>query len=216
MKSRQSQEFKETEIGRIPKDWKLSKLQDHLIIKGRIGWKGLKTSEYADSGPFIVSGLQIIENKVSWDKCAHVSEDRYNESPEIMLQESDILMTKDGTIGKLAIIENITHKATVASHIHVIRKNSDNILPLFLFYFFKSRRFQNLIQSKITGSVIPALTQKDINNTIFPIPPISEQKSISQFLYSIYKKIENLQNQNKVLEQIAQAVFKSWFVDCFR
>ncbi len=213
MKSRPVSEFKDTEIGKIPVDWEVFKLQDHLIIKGRIGWKGLKTSEYTDSGPFIVGGLQIIDNKVSWDKCAHVVEERYNESPEIMLQESDILMTKDGTIGKLAFIENIKCKATVASHIHVIRKNSDKIIPLFLFYFFKSRRFQNLIQSKITGSVVPALTQKDINNTLFPIPPINEQKNISEFLYSLYKKIENLQNQNKILEEMAQAIFKSWFVD---
>ena len=211
--TKQVQKFKETEIGKTPADWEVEKLQDHLIIKGRIGWKGLKTSEYTDSGPFIVGGLQIIDNKVEWDKCPHVTEERYNESPEIMLQESDILMTKDGTIGKLAFIENITHKATVASHIHVIRKNSDRVMPLFLFYFFKSRRFQNLIQSKTTGSVVPALTQKDINNTLFPIPLINEQKNISEFLYTLYKKIENLQNQNKILESIAQTVFKSWFVD---
>ena len=44
MKSKQVQEFKETEIGKIPIDWAVEKLQDHLIIKGRIGWKGLKTS----------------------------------------------------------------------------------------------------------------------------------------------------------------------------
>ena len=64
MTAKQVQEFKETEIGKIPIDWAVEKLQDHLIIKGRIGWKGLKTSEYTDSGPFIVGGLQIIENKV--------------------------------------------------------------------------------------------------------------------------------------------------------
>ena len=213
MKSRSIQEFKETEIGKIPPEWEVDKLENHLIIKGRIGWKGLKTSEYTNDGPFIVTGIQIKEKKVAWDECSHITEDRYNESPEIMLHENDILMTKDGTIGKLAYIENISHKSTVASHIHVIRKKSEKILPRFLFYVFESPQFKNVIESKITGSVVPALTQKDINSTLFPIPPISEQKSISKIFYDLDTKIQNLQNQNKILEQITQAIFKSWFID---
>ena len=59
MKSKQVQEFKETEIGKIPSDWEVDKLENHLIIKGRIGWKNLKISEYTDVGPFIVGGLQF-------------------------------------------------------------------------------------------------------------------------------------------------------------
>ena len=210
-----SKQIKKTEIGKIPSDWEVEKLENHLIIKGRIGWKGLKVSEYVDEGPFIVGGLQIRENKVVWNECAHVTEDRYNESPEISLCESDILMTKDGTIGKLAYIESIKHKATVASHIHVIRKKTDKIFPRFLFYVFKSSRFQNLIKNKITGSVVPALTQRDINNTFFPIPSLQEQKSIAKILYDLDCKIANLQNQNKILEQIAQTIFKSWIHDLF-
>ena len=213
MKSKQEQKFKVTEIGKIPIDWDTDKLENHLIIKGRIGWKGLKTSEYTESGPYIVTGIQIKEKRVSWEECSHITEERYLESPEIMLHEEDILMTKDGTIGKLAFIEKINHKATVASHIHVIRKNSEKIIPKFLFYAFQSTQFKNLIESKISGSVVPALTQKDINGTIFPIPPIKEQIFIAKIFYELDSKIRTLRNQNKILEQIAQTIFKSWFVD---
>ncbi len=166
MKSKQTLEFKKTEIGKIPSEWEVDKLENHLFIKGRIGWKNLKNSEYGGNGPFIITGIQIKDKKIAWNECAHITEERYLESPEIMLKEHDILMTKDGTIGKLTYIENIQHKATVAGHIHVIRKKSDKILPRFLFYVFESPRFKNLIEGKITGSVIPALTQKDINNTV--------------------------------------------------
>ena len=215
LKSNQIYEFKETDIGKIPSIWEVDKLENHLIIKGRIGWKGLKTSEYTYDGPFIVTGIQIKDDKVVWEECSHITKERYEESPEIMLRENDILMTKDGTIGKLAYIENILHEATVASHIHVIRKKSEKILPRFLFYVFKSPRFKNLIESKISGSVIPALTQKDINSTVFPIPSFKEQKKISKILRDLDRKIQNLQKQNKILEQIAQTVFKSWFHDLF-
>ncbi len=205
--------FKQTEIGMIPEDWAVDRLENHLIIKGRIGWKGLQISEYTDTGPFIVGGLQIRENNIVWEECAHVTEDRYNESPEIMLHESDILMTKDGTIGKLAYVKNLHNKATVASHIHVIRKNSNKILPLFLFYFFKSPIFQNLIDSRISGSVVPALTQKDINNTSFPLPPILEQSPIAKILNDLDSKIELNLQMNKTLEEIGKTIFKHWFID---
>ncbi|CAE6500794.1 restriction endonuclease subunit S [Candidatus Nitrosotenuis uzonensis] len=205
--------FKQTDIGMIPEDWEIDKLENHLIIKGRIGWKGLQISEYTNTGPFIVGGLQIKDNGVVWEECAHVTEDRYEESPEIMLREFDILMTKDGTIGKLAYIKKLPDKATVASHIHVIRKKSDEVLPQFLFYFFKSPRFQNLVESKISGSVVPALTQKDINNTFFPIPPTKEQQAIAKILSDLDSKIELNQQMNKTLEEIGKAIFKHWFVD---
>ena len=205
--------FKQTEIGQIPKCWKIDMLENHVIIKGRIGWKGLKISEYGGDGPLIIGGLQIKEESIAWKECAHITKKRYEESPEIILQIKDILMTKDGTIGKLAYIDKLPNKATVASHIHVIRKNSNEILSLFLFYFFKSTRFQNLIESKISGSVVPSLTQKDINKTFFPLPLISEQEKISKILSDLDSKIKLNQEMTKTLEEIAQAIFKHWFID---
>ena len=206
-------EWRETEIGKIPIDWEYDKLENHLIIKGRIGWKGLKISEYIEEGPFIIGGLQFKNDKIVWDECAHITEERYGESPEIMLRDDDILMTKDGTIGKLAYISNLKHKATVASHIHVIREKSDKVFPKFLFYFFKSPVFQFVVESKITGSVVPALTQYDINNTYFPIPNIPEQKAIASVLSSLDDKIDLLHQQNKTLEALAETLFRQWFVE---
>lgn len=206
-------EFIETEIGKIPSYWSIDKLENHLLIKGRIGWKNLKVSEYGSEGPYIVGGLQIKELGIDWDECAHVTEARYEESPEIMLKNEDILMTKDGTIGKLAFVDGLKYRATVASHIHVIRRASDKIISKFLFYFFKSPVFGQIIESKITGSVIPALTQFDINNTYFPIPPLEEQNSIASVLGCLDDKIDLLHRQNTTLERMAETLFRQWFVE---
>lgn len=206
-------EWKETEIGLLPLHWDYDKLKNHLLIKGRIGWKGLKISEYVEEGPYIVGGLQIKEEGIDWGECAHVTQERYDESPEIMLKKNDILMTKDGTIGKIAIVSDITFQATVASHIHVIREKSFMIFPRFLFYFFKSPVFKFVVESKISGSVIPALTQFDINNTYFPIPPLSEQKAIAEVLSSLDDKIDLLHRQNKILEKMSEKLFRQWFVE---
>ena len=206
-------DFIETEIGKIPSYWSIDKLENHLLIKGRIGWKNLKVSEYVSEGPYIVGGLQIKELGIDWEECAHVTEARYEESPEIMLKNEDILMTKDGTIGKLALVDALKYKATVASHIHVIRRASDKIISKFLFYFFKSPVFGQIIESKITGSVIPALTQFDINNTYFPIPPLEEQNSIASVLGCLDDKIHLLHRQNTTLERMAETLFRQWFVE---
>ena len=205
--------FKETEIGKIPEDWEIDQLKNHLVIKGRIGWKGLKIAEYICGGPYIVGGLQIVNGQVNWEECSHVTDERYNESPEIMLKIDDILITKDGTIGKLAYIDLLTDKSTVASHIHVVRIKSSKIYPKYLYYFFSSPRFRALMESSISGSVVPALTQKDINNLYMPIPSLPEQKSIANILSSLDLKIKINQQMNKTLESIGQALFKHWFID---
>ena len=210
---RKSIEFKESSIGKIPKTWDVCKLEDYVEIKGRIGWKGLKVSEYTMDGPFIVGGLQIIDGKVLWNACAHISQERYDESPEIKLQENDILITKDGTIGKLAYIANVHGQATIASHIHLIRSKSNRIIQRFLFYYFNSPKFHSIVEGKISGSVIAALTQADINKAEFPLPPINEQKAIAKILSDLDSKIELNQKMNKTLEAIAQAIFKHWFID---
>jgi len=163
---------------KIPKYWNVDNLGNHTIIKGRIGWKGLQVSEYTAEGPFIVGGLQIKDNRIMWEECSHITETRYEESPEIMLQESDILMTKDGTIGKLAYVTSLPGKATVAAHIHVIRKKTERVSQLFLYYFFKTKGFQNFVESRISGSVVPALTQKNINGIPVVLP---NSQILSQF-----------------------------------
>jgi restriction endonuclease S subunit len=211
MKLKQS--FKETEIGMIPEDWEIDSLKNHLIIRGRIGWKGLMISEYTNEGPYIVGGLQIIDDSVDWENCAHITEQRYYESPEIMLRENDILMTKDGTIGKLAYIKNLPDNATVASHIHVIRKKTEKVFAKFLFYVFKTPIIKALVDSKISGSVVPALTQRDIETLNVPLPSIPEQTRIAQFFSSLDDKIEVNRQMNKTLEKIGQTLFKHWFID---
>jgi type I restriction enzyme S subunit len=203
----------DSEIGSLPEDWDFAPLSECVMIKGRIGWKGLKVSEYVEKGPYIVGGLQIENNGINWEECAHITGERYFESPEIMLKENDILMTKDGTIGKLAYIRKLPANATVAAHIHVIRSSSDRIVPEFLFYIFQSPRFQSLVESKISGSVVPALTQRDINSITFPIPPLDEQKAISKIFLDLDAKIELNRQMNKTLESMGQTIFKHWFIE---
>jgi type I restriction enzyme S subunit len=206
--------FKNTDIGLIPSEWDFDTIGDSLYIKGRIGWKGLKKSEYIDRSDYrIINGSNVVNNNIDWFGCGYISEERYEESSEIMLKPNDIVMTKDGTIGKLAIIRSLEQKTTVASGLFVIRVEDNSIDVDYLYYYFSSFYFKELVKSRIEGSVIPHLYQKDLVALKLPLPDLSEQKAISKVLRTLDDKIDVNNQINKTLENMAQAIFKQWFVD---
>ena len=206
--------WKETEIGKIPEDWDICKLGDYLIIKGRIGWKGLKKSEFSEVGEcMIINGPNIKDGKIDFNECMRIPKWRYDESPEIMLKQKDILMTKDGTIGKTAYVDYLPKPASVASGIFVIRNNSKELNQKYLYFVLTSQYFKNLIISRTEGSVIPHLYQRDITELKIPLPSLIEQDKIAKILSDLDSKIELNNQMNATLEAMAQAIFKHWFID---
>src|SRR3989338_7620245 len=97
----QTEKFKQTEIGEIPEDWEVKTFKEISFMKGRIGWQGLKQTEFTMNGeePFLITGMNFKDGEIRWDEVYHVSEKRYDIAKEIQLRVSDVLMTKDGTIG---------------------------------------------------------------------------------------------------------------------
>ena len=195
-------------------DWHFKKLKEIAVIKGRIGWKGLKRSEFSKQGVLIINGPNIIDGRVDWQNCLRIPFWRYQESMEISVKVSDILVTKDGTIGKTAYIKSLREPATLASGIFLIRSQETQILIQdFLYQYFKSPLFRKFVVSRTEGSVIPHLYQRDIEDLVVPVPPLLEQKAIAKILSDIDSKIELNTQMNRTLEAIAQTIFKRWFID---
>lgn len=195
--------------------FKTEKLGKFLYIKGRIGWKGLKKSEYLDYSEYmIINGEVLTKNGIDWNKAGYISKERYDESPEIMLQDEDILISKDGTIGKLGFVKDLPSKATVASGIFVLRNLKPEIINTrFIYNYLSSSYFSNFIASRTEGSVIPHLYQKDFVNLDFPLPSLEIQEKIVKILDCISFKIELNNKINNNLEQQAKALYKDWFFD---
>nr|DAZ09127.1 MAG TPA: hypothetical protein [Caudoviricetes sp.] len=172
--------------------YKTVKLGEYLYIKGRIGWKGLKKNEYLPHSDYrIINGESLTDDGIDWSKAGYITKERYDESPEIMLQEGDILVSKDGTIGKIGYITSLDAPTTVASGIFVIRNlNPELIDTRFIYNFLCSKRFKDFITMRTEGSVIPHLYQKDFVELDFPLPPIDEQKRIVSILDTISSKID--------------------------
>lgn len=185
--------FKNTEIGKIPEEWKMYSIGKDCSVKARIGWQGLTTSEYLQTGHYgLITSTDLIEGKVNWDTCVFVSEERYKQDTNIIVKNGDVLVSKDGTIGKVAVVSNLQYPTTLNSGVFVIRTKNEKITQEGLGLVFISPYFKDFIKRLTAGSTIVHLYQKDIVNFTFPIPTLPEQHRIASALTSIDNLISSL------------------------
>ena len=186
-----------------------------LYIKGRIGWKGLKKEEYLDSGDFkIINATALEDGYIDWDNCGFITKERYEESPEIMLQEDDILISKDGTLGKIGYVKNMKTPCSVASGIFVLRNSSKEKVNFdYLYHLLTSHIFKDFIKrNKAEGSTINHLYQRDLENFEINLPDLEIQEKVAFVLNSIDRKIQNNNKQIQTLESLAKTIYDYWFV----
>ena len=179
-------------IGEIPEHWELGKVKYTTYVKGRIGWQGLRSDEFMDIGPHLVTGTDFYQGRVSWDKCHRISEERYEEAPEIHLKENDLLITKDGTIGKIALVKSKPEKVTLNSGIFVTRPYNDIYDPEYFYWVLYSNVFLDFIDLMSSGSTVRHLYQNIFERFSYPLPNKSEQLQIVKELNGIITEIDNL------------------------
>lgn len=127
-------------IGEIPEGWEVRKIRHIAELNGRIGWQGLTTAEYIDEGPFLITGTDFINGIIDWKSCVHIPLGRWEEANQIQIKEGDLLITKDGTVGKVALATNIPDKASLNSGVLLIR-NDITCEKKYLFWILNSYVF---------------------------------------------------------------------------
>lgn len=162
-------------------DWPQESLGVHADIRARIGWRGLSSDEYTKDGPYLVAGQHIIDGEINWQACDHVSSWRYDESPEIALRERDVLISKDGTIGRVARVDSLPGPATLNGTMMLVRPRRE-LDHRFLAHSLGGHEFQALIRDRISGSSVPHLFQRDLFSLRLRLPPLEEQRRIAEVL----------------------------------
>lgn len=190
-------------------EWSTLSIEKDATLNARIGWQALTTSEYLESGDFfLVTGTDFINGRVNWSTCHCVDEWRYSQDKKIQLKERDVLLTKDGTIGKVGFVENLEMPATLNSGVFVIRPRDNIFDPLFLFYILNSRVFDDFLSKITAGSTITHLYQKDFVGFEFQAPKIEEQKAISNFLEAIDRDIGFQEGRLRKIKSIKQGMMQ--------
>ena len=198
-------------IGEIPKEWKIVRFIKTNWIRGRLGWKGLKANEYVEEGYPFLSAFNIINNYLLWNNnLNYITKERYDESPEIKLSIGDIVLVKDGAgIGKCARVDKLPlGESTVNSSLAVITPK-DIIFYKYEYYYFLSSLFQNIITRLRNGMGVPHLTQESMKEIKIPLPPLSEQKEIANYLDKKIGNIDDIINEKTGLIEDLKAYKKS-------
>ena len=202
--------YKQTELGLIPEDWEVKNINKECTIKARIGWQGLKSTEYLDSGDYIlITGTDFDSGFINWKSCSYVTKWRFDQDKNIQIKQGDVLITKDGTIGKVAFLNEIPMQGTLNSGVFVIRpKNPDKMDSVFLSLIFKSFWFDAFLEQITSGSTIVHLYQKDFVKFNFPLPSKEEQTAIANVLSSMDKEIETLNTKLEKYRNLKTAMMQ--------
>lgn len=201
--------YKMTEVGVIPEDWEVKNVSESCLIKARIGWQGLKKSEYMSSGDYLlITGTDFDNGQVNWRTCAYVSKARYEQDSNIKIRPQDILISKDGTIGKVAYLGMIPKAGTLNSGIFVIRANDRKIDQVFLSKIFMSFYFEDFLNRLVAGSTINHLYQKDFVKFCFPLPNSEEQAAIATALSDVDSLISALTKKIEKKKAIKQGLMQ--------
>lgn len=190
-------------------EWVEMNLFKKSKLKARIGWQGLTTAEYLTDGySLLITGTDFNNGVINWKNCACVDKGRYEQDTNIQIKNEDILITKDGTIGKVAYVKNLRKPATLNSGVFVVRPLTDELYATsFVFHILTSFIFDNFLSKLSAGSTINHLYQKDFVGFVFMVPPtIAEQTAIANILSDMENEIEALQKKLDKYKQIKQGM----------
>ena len=196
------------EFGYIPEGWEVKNIIKTSNLKARIGWQGLTTAEYLNNGDYLlITGTDFDNGKINWQSCFYVEKKRYDQDTNIQLKNGDVLITKDGTIGKVAYIDKLPKPTTLNSGVFVVRPLNEAYNTKYFYYLLQSNIFISFLNKLKAGSTIVHLYQKDLSNFDYIIPSdIQEQEKIAEVLGdvdSLIDKTQQLIDKKKALKTAA-------------
>ena len=203
-------------IGKIPQNWKTLRIKNVAWLKGRIGWQGLKSDEYQETGAYLITGTDFDNGKINWDTCVHITKARFDEAPEIHIKENDLLITKDGTVGKVALALNCPKDVSLNSGVLLIRNIKDiKYNSKYLYYVLLSDVFWNWFTSNLNGnSTIIHLYQEQFYNFSFSYPTFEEQEQIVAYLDNKCSEIDKaIADKEQLIEKFTEYK-KSLIYEC--
>lgn len=172
------------------------------------------TPKKIDKGPYFLSISSLENGSLDLSKSAHLSEADFKKwTRRVTPKYEDILFSYETRLGEAALMpEGI--KACLGRRMGLLRPDTTKVFPQYLLFAYLSPQFQEEIRKRTNyGATVERIALKELPSFPIKIPPLPEQKAIAHILGSLDDKIELNRQINETLEAMAQALFKSWFVD---
>ena len=182
-------------------------------MHARIGWQNLRTSEFLDSGDYLlITGTDFNDGAINYSTCHYVSKYRYEQDRNIQIRNGSILITKDGTLGKVAYTQGLSIPATLNAGVFNLEiRNGKNVDSKYLFHFLKAPFLMDYVDKKATGGTIKHLNQNILIDFPVAMPNLDEQRKIGLYLHSFDNLITLHQRKYDKLVNVKKAMLEKMF-----
>lgn len=189
-------------------EWKEYVLEE--VVDKFIDYRG-KTPVKTENGIPLITA-KIVKNGRILEPNEFIAESDYKSwmtrgFPEL----NDLVITTEAPLGEVALIKN--KNVALAQRIITLQTKKDLCDSVFLKYYFQSKIGQGILQARASGSTVEGIKSAELKKVEVSLPPLPEQTAIAEILSSLDDKIDLLHRQNKTLEQMAETLFRQWFVE---
>ncbi|MWQ16569.1 restriction endonuclease subunit S [Glaesserella parasuis] len=195
------------------KKYKLGELLELVIDHRGKTPKKLGFDDFHSNGYPVLSAKHVkTSGLVNLDVMRFANQEMYEKWMKIPTKKGDIVLTSEAPLGELFYIDGST-QYLLGQRVFGLRTKSSLINPMYLFAWLSSPEGQSALQARATGSTVQGIKQSELLNIELSIPNLIEQEKVAEILFNLNKKIQLNTQINQTLEQIAQTIFKSWFID---
>ena len=193
-------------------DWPTSVLSDLTATGAPVTYGVVKPGLEDPDGILFVRGGDISKGRVLTEQLRTITPEVSQQYRRTQLRGGEIVVSLVGNPGQVAIVPESLKEGNIARQVALVRLRED-VNTHFVKYFLSSPIGQDALRAHSLGSVQQVINLRDLKTVEIPLPPLSEQRVIAHVLGSLDDKIELNRRMNETLEQMARALFKSWFVD---
>ncbi|AOV96729.1 restriction endonuclease subunit S [Edwardsiella hoshinae] len=188
-----------------------TRLLGELCHEITVGFVGSMTNEYIETGIPFLRSKNIDEYNVKWDDMKYISSEFHKKLSKSALKSGDVAIVRTGKPGTTCVIPDSLHEAN-CSDIVIARVNNELLCPHYLSYFMNAMA-HGQINAHVVGAVQQHFNVSSAKKLEIPLPSRTIQIGIVQVLKVLDDKLKLNRQINQTLEHMAQALFKSWFVD---
>ena len=201
-------------MGGVSMEWKEVRLGDVCSKIGSGATPSGGKEAYKGGDYHLIRSQNVLDFAFSKDGLASINDEQANKLKNVEIIEGDVLLNITGdSVARCCIVPSEILPARVNQHVAIIRPRKEELDKDYLLYYLQYNKRQ-LLQIASAGATRNAITKAMIENLILPCPKsLDDQRRIASILSSLDRKIELNNKINADLEEMAQAIFKNWFVD---
>ncbi|MDG0837116.1 MULTISPECIES: restriction endonuclease subunit S [Staphylococcus] len=196
-------EMIDSELGKIPKDWKIKKLDDllNLIIDHRGKTPKKLGSDWSEKGMPAISAKNIKNRKlVNVDKIKFINRETYVKWMKNEVEKGDIILTSEAPLGETYLI-NEDSKWVLSQRLYAMRTN-ESLNYIYFWEYVNSHYFQNELTKRSSGSTVTGIRQKELIQILVIVPPLKFQKKYFEILNPLVDDITRRNNEITMLTQL--------------